>query len=496
MTPTLTTEIAIVGAGVAGVLVARQLVSAQREVLLIERGAHKAHSDQVADGQHVRPVATALPNHEPHPTTPGDPWEYLYGVGGSGLHWGGNAPRFLPDDFALNRLHGVGLDWPFTYRELVPFYEAAEEALAIAGGPNASFGPEYTPPLPPHPYSPVDLLLRSHLQPYAPLPQARPTRPVEGRPACCGSGTCSLCPVDARYSPLHTIATLNGRHGFRLRMQSVVADLRRPGRHWELRCVDAARTTTLVRADTVVLAANGIENAAILLRSRIGGPHVGRWLYDHEHVQYLVEVMDPFAAGVGASIATGISYAWADGPWRGERGSQIVYPDNRGRLTGGDFVDAVVDGRRGAGLRREIAAQFRRRVVLDAIGEDLPQAGRRVELSARRDTLGLPLNRVRYPADSTYLERSRTFLRSDLEHRLRPLGARVVATTRFRGGHQLGTCRMGSPSNGVVDADCRVHGTSRLYAVGGSAFPAYAAAHPTLTIAALAIRLGQHLADD
>ena len=45
------------------------------------------------------------------------------------------------------------------------------------------------------------------------------------------------------------------------------------------------------------------------------------------------------------------------------------------------------------------------------------------------------------------------------------------------------------PARGVVDADCRVHGISNLHVAGSSVFPTGGYANPTLTIAALAIRL-------
>jgi choline dehydrogenase-like flavoprotein len=47
----------------------------------------------------------------------------------------------------------------------------------------------------------------------------------------------------------------------------------------------------------------------------------------------------------------------------------------------------------------------------------------------------------------------------------------------------------------VVDADCRVHGVGNLYVAGSSVFPSSGYANPTLTILALALRLGDHLAD-
>ncbi len=62
------------------------------------------------------------------------------------------------------------------------------------------------------------------------------------------------------------------------------------------------------------------------------------------------------------------------------------------------------------------------------------------------------------------------------------------------GAHHLGTCRMADdPADGVVDRDCRVHGIDNLYVAGGSVFPTAGALQPSSTIAALALRLSDHL---
>jgi choline dehydrogenase-like flavoprotein len=62
------------------------------------------------------------------------------------------------------------------------------------------------------------------------------------------------------------------------------------------------------------------------------------------------------------------------------------------------------------------------------------------------------------------------------------------------GKHHMGTTRMHlAPPLGVVDENCRVHGTSNLFVTGSSVFPSGGYANPTLTIVALAIRLGDHL---
>jgi choline dehydrogenase-like flavoprotein len=86
-------------------------------------------------------------------------------------------------------------------------------------------------------------------------------------------------------------------------------------------------------------------------------------------------------------------------------------------------------------------------------------------------------------------------VRKGLAARLAPLGvADVRVLPGPEGGHLLGTCRFGSGATGVVDADLRHLDVDNLWVAGGSAFPAYSAAHPTLTIAALSIRLSDHLA--
>jgi choline dehydrogenase-like flavoprotein len=62
------------------------------------------------------------------------------------------------------------------------------------------------------------------------------------------------------------------------------------------------------------------------------------------------------------------------------------------------------------------------------------------------------------------------------------------------GPHHLGTARMGrSPSDGVVDRNCRVHGICNLFVAGGATFPRSGYAPPTLTMLALAFRLSDHL---
>ena len=73
----------------------------------------------------------------------------------------------------------------------------------------------------------------------------------------------------------------------------------------------------------------------------------------------------------------------------------------------------------------------------------------------------------------------------------------VIADIREQvgvGGHHIGTTRMSlDPSQGVVDPECRVHGTSNLFIASSSVFPTSSQANPTLTIVAVAIRIASYL---
>jgi glucose dehydrogenase len=492
-------EFVIVGSGVSGLLTATELVRAGREVLVLERGNLVPHAQQVEELRHEAVSPSTEHNHEAAPGTRAYPWKYLYGVGGTSLHWAGVSPRFLPSDFELHTRFGVGRDWPISYDDLAPSYAAAERALGVSGGHNRLFPGTEQMPLPPHPYSPVDRMVRSPLHPYFPLPQARPTESINRRSPCCAAAHCNLCPVNARYSALHTLADakLEQSPGFELRTRTVAARLRRRARRvHEIEAFDDRGDPVTIRARTVILAANGIENPAILLRSGLDEPDLGRYLFDHEHRRVDIDIDRSSGAGRGTTLATGISYAYADGDFRSQRGSMIVYPSNEGIPMTEHLIAGIAAGRSGSDLRRDAVGRYDRTIALDVLGEDLPRRDRYVELSPSKDSFGLPLNRITYPADSPYLQRSLNVLREDLPRRLRRLGAtitKVESPPGSAGAHHLGGCRMGD-GDGVVNSDLRHHRISNLYVAGGSAFPAYSAHHPTLTIAALAIRLGRHLA--
>lgn len=497
-------DLVVVGSGVSGLLASWRPLQRGLRVIMLERGALKSHAEQLADGRWDADVPGAAPNNETAPGTRSYPWSYVYGVGGSTLHWAGAALRFRAADFKMRSSFGVMEDWPLSLDELEPFYAQAEAALGVAGAPSAGSPPAGlgipgARALPPHPLSPIDEAVAPHLGPFVPLPQARPSRPIQGRPACCGSAVCELCPVDARFSPLNGLAPVLEHPGLELREQTVAARLRLgpAGEVEGVETIDPSGGRTLVRGKRYVLAANGIENPGLLLRSDLDGPAVGRYLFDHGHTTVTVTLREELEPGVGDSLSTGLVEAFREGSFRSERSAAILSPYNPGAPISSLLLDGVVARESGKDVRTSALARWRRTVPFDMLTEDVPQAGSTVTLSPNRDSFGLPLNRTAYLPSTRYetdgIDQAAWLLHEHLE----PLGIEAMEVGPGpEGGHLMGTCRMGAPGRGVVDGEMRHLEIENLFIAGSSAFPTYAPVHPTLTIAALALRLGELLAEE
>ncbi|MBX3592709.1 MAG: GMC family oxidoreductase, partial [Burkholderiaceae bacterium] len=93
------------------------------------------------------------------------------------------------------------------------------------------------------------------------------------------------------------------------------------------------------------------------------------------------------------------------------------------------------------------------------------------------------------------LERLRALLANELEGAgFGKIERAAQALPDPRAHHHAGTTRMhDDPRFGVVDRECRVHGTANLFVAGASVFPTAGFANPTLTIVALALRLAHRL---
>ena len=140
---------------------------------------------------------------------------------------------------------------------------------------------------------------------------------------------------------------------------------------------------------------------------------------------------------------------------------------------------------------------------MDVSSEQVPNPESRVTLAGERDALGNQQARLKWQLsamDSDTIRRSMKLIGRELgKHHLGR--AQIVIDEddpwplRTSGAHHhMGGTRMHPDRRkGVVDADCRVHGVSNLFIAGSSVFPTVGFANPTFTIVALALRLADHL---
>jgi choline dehydrogenase-like flavoprotein len=132
------------------------------------------------------------------------------------------------------------------------------------------------------------------------------------------------------------------------------------------------------------------------------------------------------------------------------------------------------------------------------VGEDMPQERNRVSLSPDvKDELGLPVPHVSYddhPNDVAM--RNHGYDAADrIYGSVGALG--VHHTPPYPSTHNLGTCRMSAnPADGVLNEWGQAHEVTNLFVSDGSVMTTGAAANPTLTIVALAMRQADHIATE
>ncbi|ROU03764.1 GMC family oxidoreductase [Histidinibacterium lentulum] len=535
MAPTdypLTPDVLIVGAGVAGAMAAESLARRGRSVLMLEAGPRIARDAIVADWRRsadthfMAPYPNPPHAPAPRPTEWGehliqtgpDPYnqQYVRAVGGTTWHWAAATWRFLPNDFRLNSLYGVGRDWPLSYDDLEAYYLEAETRMGVAGSndeaaasPDTVLAPRSAPyPMDELPLSYMDRTIAEALNPHGfqmlTEPVARNNRIYDGRPPCCGANNCMpICPIGAMYNGIHGVEAAEAA-GARVEPDAVVTFV-------ELDAEGVAQAVLFRRPDgaewrvaarQIVLAANGIETPRLMLLSAqetapegIGNAtdQVGRYLMDHPGTSVVFDMPEPVWPGRGPQEMTSI-LRWRDGEFRSRYAAKKLHLWNASSVAG--IVDEKVEeGLTGAELRETVRDLASRRCAINNFHEQLPLARNRLTLSdSQTDGLGLARPEIWWEVGD-YVRDSARHSAEVYREIVDILGAELVSVDDGSDGfannnHIMGGTIMGTdPETSVVDADCRVHGTENLWVASSSVFPSSACVNSTLTIAALSLRL-------
>jgi len=518
-TAELVCDVAIVGAGPAGLTLVRQLMGTGLALCLIESG-----------GRDFEPAIQSLAEGESLGAAYYDLAEArLRFFGGTANIWGGRCARFEDSDF-LPREWVPRSGWPFSGETLAPHYAAAAGDLELspAATDNAGW-----------------------------------TDPIAGE---LGIDACAFVTrrwfFDDRHERFHM-----RRAGDILASPRVTVLLHATVTHIQAnQSADHVEALTLatpggrrrtLRARYVVLACGGIENARLLLAADdiepqgIGNAHdqVGRCFMEHPHGR--VGTLPPRAGF--ALWAAFQRHRLADG----SRVAPVLLPSPALQREAGILNAALTfklqrDPAAGLSLRKRIYRGLKHRLPPNAANrrlwhtwrdlrkgfqrslrkpverlrllggmtrvnvmirsEQAPDPASRVMLSAGRDGLGVRRAVLHWRRGALEKHTARVLV-EHLGAKLEHLGIGVVTPSAWllesgtewpvdptvsnhpiAGYHHMGTTRMSNcPADGVVDPNCRVHGYDNLFVAGSSVFPTASWANPTLTILALSRRLGVHL---
>ena len=500
------TDLAIIGAGAAGITIARELAVTDLQICLLESGGLEFEQDTQNlytgenDGRWYFPL---------------DKCRLRY-FGGSTNHWGGWCRPLTAIDFEVRDWVPYS-GWPITRADLDPYYERAQTVTET--GPlrydATAFWEEQTGAK----MLPLSLgLITTTFFQYSP-----PTR------------------FGTRYRK-----DIEQAANVRALLHATVTEIETSETGAE---VTGLRVATLegpsfrVRARRYILATGAIENPRLLLLSNrvqpagVGNTHdlVGRFFMEHPHVPGVAGMVTSRPEAFNTAYTQHLSLAGSivhaaliptDALLRRERLLQAVFTIGvMGVFNAENLAGAAPAGQQRArdifNLQRDLdppratdhpPAGYNDWPPAGALGanctfgcacEQAPNPDSRVTLSDARDALGLPRARL----DWRLSEADKLSLNRIVHAVAQEFGARSLGRVRpalsddgnwpektIGGYHHMGTTRMAdSPDLGVVDANCKVHGVANLYIAGSSVFTTGGASNPTLTIVALALRLADHM---
>jgi choline dehydrogenase-like flavoprotein len=505
----LETDVCVVGAGAAGISLAREFAGAQFSVMLLEGGGlHFEHASQFLH----RGIVRGRP-YGPLETT------HRRQFGGTTAVWFGRCRPLDAIDFEA-RPWVPNSGWPLSRSNLDPYYARAG-TLCELGSNDYSVGSGAL----------GESGLEAKLYRFSP-----PTH------------------FGQKYSPL-LLSARNVRLLIHANAVSLLLD-RGGTAATRVNCATLNGKKLSVAARMFILAGGAIENTRLLLNSRdvhaagVGNANdlVGRFFMEHvgTFIAAASAIPDDLPPaylrlnyqGVQRNLQPTLAFGFSEARLRQDhllnaRAFLVKRPlyktDDRfysGRVRG--FVElvetaehrrppsrAILDSARHAAANAPTVLALTAKALAGKLGrrsqyglelqcETVPNRESRLALTSQSDALGTPrvcLDWRLTDQDLDCFRRAGEYLLGALDKsgvRLRRLGHAADAdgwpVSIAPSSHHLGTTRMSTnPRLGVVDQHCRIHGIGNVYIAGGSIFPTAGMANPTLTIIALAVRLADHV---
>lgn len=431
------------------------------------------------------------------------PYVWIRGrqLGGRTQTWKRMTPRMTDHELKAASRDGHGVVWPFSERELTPYYEEAERVLRVTGAVEAG-APRYEGARPTRAMSPAEEAFRDvvrakwsdrsvSLAPYADPFGPDESGDIDARWDTYDRGAHPTHDCSVRSTLSHAMAT--GK--LEVRCNAVVHRVlvEDGGRLASgVLYIDALTGTEhRARARVVVLAASALESTRLLLLSKSpawptglanSSGMVGKNLTDHL-----------FGVGVVGVKAQ-----------RGQRTCQppLLIPNFRNRLD--DPKDhGFVRGYQYAGyfgaLRGGPLRTWMNTLILSAHGEVIPRAGNQVSIDETvKDVHGIPVLRIECHRDENELRMAKDMLETGTEF-LEAAGYEVMMRSPEplppgASIHEGGTARMGEdPKTSVLNGRACAWDVPNLYVTDCAAFTTAGSQNPVLTIMALNVRAAEDI---
>lgn len=472
----------VIGSGFSGRTVASYLGDS---VLIIDRGEKLDHSIVIerrsAGEGGAKVFRSELPWNSFSPLSKICVSYYPMIVGGASNAWGGNTRRLPPETFKRT---DAPVAWPFSYHELIPWYEKAEKRLNLTGDPayagslltNTTGGFEQW---------------RYALRPYfdnvglSGIAINTGTTGKFGQGVCRGRSNCETCYEDAKARPDNIFPELPILP--RTQCLEIVFD----GERAKSAICYNGREVFEIDFERCIIAANGIESPAILLRSdlpkNVRSHAIGKYLQDHAHFE--VQCMGEYELPYNSTGAFGHVYIdELAGNYSGIEVSCFALTHESALERVGHTVP-------------DISQIWQEDIKLSSFSRRMISFYFELEIPAT-NLIGVLLNDDGSPRleDTEYLsflpryEEVRKKIICKLEHRgLIVMSQQCHYKGGYGGHHFAGTLNMGTGPNAVCDEFAKVIGTENVYVAGTSLIPRAGGEGPTLTAVALAERLGHHL---
>ena len=502
-------DFAIVGAGAGGATLAYQLARKGFSVVCFDAGPYwrplEDFASDEAEQQKLYWTDDRITGGEDPIALGGN--NCGRGVGGSTVHFSMISLRWRPEWFKSRTKLGYGFDWPITYKELEPYYAQAERALSVSGPVDYPWGPKRGPyPYRPHQLNGPGVLLARGAEKlgikWAATPLATVSAPRGKSPPCVYRGFCNFgCSTNAKQSALVVWADRAVKARAEIRDMAMVSRIDTTPDGSRVTGVQYRRDGEwrFQKARNVVVAGYAIETPRLLLNSAtpkhpqglanssgLVGTHLtthagpGVWATFEEEVRF-------YKGPPNMAVTEHWNYTDKGKDFHG--GYAFMSQGPLARAWAQNL--ATSRGLWGEPLRRAML-NYNHTAGYVPVAEVEPRAQNTVTLADETDHYGLRIPKVTFG----YSDNDRRLQKHALGfmgQMLEAAGGRDLWTNDDT-SHLMGTCRMGDDRRtSVVNADGRSWDVPNLWVCDGSLFPTTGAVNPSLTIQALALRIGDRI---